>query len=403
MAYRVLVVEDNLAFLKYVKQQLTYHGFDVVTATTLTDTAQLLEADNNFFCVILDYCLPDAENGEVVDLALQAAQRIVVLSAAFRKESRDQLIQKGVLDYILKDSPAWVADLLLMLQRLKNNGKHHALVIDDSQVVRRHLSQLLEHQFIRTSVATDGLNALEIIRQNPDISFIITDHAMPKMDGITFTRTIRKTKDKNVLPILGLSASDDSTMTARFLKAGANDFLYKPFNQEELYCRIHNLLGMKEANDELYRLANEDDLTGLWNRRYFFSQAGVNESTCVAMLDIDLFKRVNDNYGHDCGDKVIRTVADVLKVHFDKSGLTRLGGEEFCVLYRGGYPKFLRILEKMRERIEKLSIPYDDQQINITISIGATQQDSTLAAKLRIADKLLYKAKQQGRNLLIHD
>ncbi|MGR5542072.1 diguanylate cyclase, partial [Vibrio campbellii] len=106
------------------------------------------------------------------------------------------------------------------------------------------------------------------------------------------------------LAILGLSGSDDRTMTAQFLKAGANDFLYKPFNQEELFCRIHHLLEMKEAHLEMYRLANQDALTGLWNRRYLFNQSCPSSCSArsVAMLDIDFFKKVNDNYGHDAGD-----------------------------------------------------------------------------------------------------
>jgi len=402
---KILVVEDSPTFLKHVTQQLSLNGFQVISASNFQQAREILESGESFLCSVLDYCLPDAINGEVIDLALEKKLRVVVLSATFKEESRDRLIQKGVLDYILKDGSVWANELLSILRRLINNHNHHALIVDDSKLVRNYLSQLLEHQYIKTSVAEDGLVALDIIKQNKDISFIITDHDMPRMDGIELIREIRKSKDRNMLPILGLSGNEERTLTAQFIKAGANDFLYKPFNQEELYCRIHYLLGMKEANDKLYHLANEDELTKIWNRRYFFNQAKkkANRRFYIAMLDIDFFKRVNDNYGHDCGDKVIQTIAQILKVHFESSCVARFGGEEFCVLYEGDYSTFLSTLELMRERISTVETPCQNHKITVTISIGVTQSTGSLEDTLKKVDLHLYKAKDQGRNQLVHD
>ena len=110
--------------------------------------------------------------------------------------------------------------------------------------VGRHVVQLLEHQYIQTLQAEDGQQAIKLIEQNPDITLVLTDHDMPVKNGITMIRELRQKLDKNQLAILGISGSDDRTMTARFLKAGANDFLYKPFNQEEFFCRVHQILDM---------------------------------------------------------------------------------------------------------------------------------------------------------------
>ena len=165
------------------------------------------------------------------------------------------------------------------------------LVVDDSSVVRRYIVQLLEHQYIQTVQAVDGEQGLALLKNDPDITFVVTDHDMPHKDGISMIREVRQHYTRNQLAILGLSASDDRTLTAQFLKAGANDFLYKPFNQEEFFCRIHQLLDMKEANNELFRHANEDALTGLWNRRFLFNQACKGcEKRNIAMMDIDFFK-----------------------------------------------------------------------------------------------------------------
>ncbi|MDF5058909.1 diguanylate cyclase, partial [Vibrio parahaemolyticus] len=174
--------------------------------------------------------------------------------------------------------------------------------------------------------------------QNPDITLVLTDHDMPVKDGITMVRELRRKWDKNQLAILGLSGSNSKTMTARFLKAGANDFLYKPFNQEEFFCRIHQLLDIKDATSELFKMANQDALTGLWNRRFLFEQPHVeNAQRNIAMLDIDFFKQVNDTYGHEGGDAVLVMIANILKIYFPNDIVARLGGEEFCIQASGDY------------------------------------------------------------------
>lgn len=406
MSHKILVVEDSRAFRNYLFNQLSQLGYEVICAESLAETQAILSQDHRFFCTVLDYCLPDAQDGEVIDLVLSTKQKVVVLTATFNEKVRERCIAKGVLDYILKDSMSSVSYLIPMMKRLLNNQNHHALVVDDSQTVRRYVSQLLEHQYIRTTTAVDGLDALKKLQQHKDISIIITDHDMPHQDGIEMIREIRQSVSKNELAILGVSSSDDKTMTARFLKAGANDFLNKPFNQEEFYCRVHQLLDIKEANTELFRLANQDALTGLWNRRYFFNQRQEHQAdNChVAMMDIDHFKKVNDTWGHDGGDKVLTSIAHILNLYFSDSIVARFGGEEFCIQFCGEFAQFIQRLENLRQRIEKTSISFLDSSIRVTISIGVAQSDTgDINQLLTLADSRLYLAKNRGRNQLISD
>ncbi|WPC74724.1 GGDEF domain-containing response regulator [Vibrio porteresiae] len=406
MSHKILVVEDSRAFRNYLFNQLSQLGYEVICAESLAETQAILSQDHRFFCTVLDYCLPDAQDGEVIDLVLSTKQKVVVLTATFNEKVRERCIAKGVLDYILKDSMSSVSYLIPMMKRLLNNQNHHALVVDDSQTVRRYVSQLLEHQYIRTTTAVDGLDALKKLQQHKDISIIITDHDMPHQDGIEMIREIRQSISKNELAILGVSSSDDKTMTARFLKAGANDFLNKPFNQEEFYCRVHQLLDIKEANTELFRLANQDALTGLWNRRYFFNQRQEHQAdNChVAMMDIDHFKKVNDTWGHDGGDKVLTSIAHILNLYFSDSIVARFGGEEFCIQFCGEFAQFIQRLENLRQRIEKTSISFLDSSIRVTISIGVAQSDTgDINQLLTLADSRLYLAKNRGRNQLISD
>nr|WP_194717266.1 diguanylate cyclase [Vibrio sp. S9_S30] len=400
-----MVVEDSRAFRNYLNSQLTQIGFDVVLAESLEAANSIISQDTHFLCAVLDYCLPDGPDGEIVDLVLSYKVRAIVLTAQFNDCIREKVIAKGVLDYITKDSSASVSYLIPLLKRLMANHTHKALVVDNSATVRSHIVYLLEHQYIDTLQAQDGQQAIDILSENPDITVIITDHDMPNKDGITMTREIRKQYDRNHLAILGLSGNSDRTMTARFLKAGANDFLYKPFNQEEFYCRVQHILDMKDATDELYHIANQDALTGLWNRRYLFGENCLEPclKRNIAMIDIDFFKKVNDTYGHDGGDRALINVAQIISIYFKNDVAVRFGGEEFCIQHSGDYQEFKTRLENMRQRIEKTPVQYKERQIHLTVSIGvsSSREGQNLEEIIRDADDLLYQAKEEGRNRLV--
>ncbi|KIF48902.1 diguanylate cyclase [Vibrio owensii 47666-1] len=403
MSNKILVVEDSRAFRNYLVQILTQAGYEVLAAESYADAQSILAAKPEVLCAVLDYCLPDAQEGEIIDLSLAHQQKVIVLTAMFQDDVREKMLAKGVLDYILKDSMASVSYLLPLIKRLTNNQRHKCLVVDDSMTVRRHVVQLLEHQYIQTLQAENGQQAIELIEQNPDITLVLTDHDMPVKDGITMIRELRQKLDKNQLAILGISGSDDHTMTARFLKAGANDFLYKPFNQEEFFCRVHQILDMKEATTELFRMANQDALTGLWNRRFLFGQACDGcEKRNIAMLDIDFFKKVNDNYGHDGGDAALVMVANILKIYFPEDVIARFGGEEFCIQACGSYDDFVTRLEQMRLRVEKTPIPYQEEDIQVTISVGVSNIQGNLDQQIKVADDRLYQAKESGRNQTVY-
>ncbi|HHP0513260.1 diguanylate cyclase [Vibrio sp. SCSIO 43155] len=399
MSNKILVVEDSRAFNNYLQQILNQAGYEVLAAESYAEAQSILTSQPELLCAVLDYCLPDAQDGEIIDLVLSHQQKVIVLTAMLQDDAREKMLAKGVLDYILKDSMASVSYLLPLIKRLTNNQQHKCLVVDDSMTVRRHVVQLLEHQYIQTLQAENGQQAIEVIEQNPDITLVLTDHDMPIKDGITMIRELRQKLDKNQLAILGISGSDDHSMTARFLKAGANDFLYKPFNQEEFFCRVHQILDMKEATTDLFRMANQDSLTGLWNRRFLFGQTCDNdEQRNIAMLDIDFFKKVNDNYGHDGGDAALVMVANILKIYFPDDVIARFGGEEFCIQAYGSYDDFVTRLEQMRQRVEKTPIPYQDDQIQVTISVGVSNIKGNLDQQIKIADDRLYQAKGNGRN-----
>ena len=404
MNSKVLVVEDSRIFRTYLEGQLGQTGIEVVTAQNIKEARSVIERDTNFLCAVLDYCLPDGQNGEIIDLILEKNIKAVVITAYFDDKKRNEILAKGVLDYIIKDSISSVSYLLSLLNRLRRNKTHKALVVDDSDSTRKHLTNMLQHQYIQSVEAKDGEEAIAILEQDPDITLVVADHNMPRKDGITMTKEIRQNYDQNRLAILGVSGIDslNVNVTAQFLKAGANDYLKKPFNQEEFHCRVQNILNMKDTSDDLYKLANQDALTGLWNRRYLFDHVNTSENNCnVAMLDIDLFKKINDTYGHEGGDRVLLTIGGIISFCFQDDLAARFGGEEFCIVNYGDYDKFVQRLEILRQRIEKTTIPYNSNEIRVSISIGSTKIKRDIDTMIRYADERLYKAKQNGRNQLI--
>jgi len=396
------VVEDSKMYRSYLETQLAKLDIEVVLCESFQQAEDIIQHDKDFLCAILDFCLPDAQDGEIIDLALQHGVKVVVLTANFDRTTKDAVLDKGVIDYILKENMASVSYLLPLLNRLRRNRNHKALIVDDSKIVRQYLSQLLEHQYITTLQAENGAQAMDILDNNSDITLIISDHNMPEKDGITMTREIRRVYDRARLAILGISSSESKDITARFIKAGANDFLNKPFNQEEFFCRVHNMLDMKDFSDDMYKMANQDALTGLWNRRYLFENANTSKDKCnVAMLDIDFFKKINDNYGHEGGDQALITLSHIMSIYFGDDLAARFGGEEFCIVNYGDYDSFVKRLENMRLRVEKTPIPYNGESINLTISIGCTRAIRDLDTMIRHADDRLYIAKKNGRNQLI--
>lgn len=406
LSNKVLVVEDSRAFRRHLERQLILAGFELHLAASVEETVNILKENNDYLCAVLDYCLPDGEDGEIIDIVLQEEITSIVFTAQFSPVIRDAMLKKGVFDYVLKDSPSSVLYLISMLQRLKANGKHTVLVVDDSVTARGAINTLLKKQNLKTLQAADGEEALQLLSCNPEVSLIITDNHMPNRTGTSMLREVRNRYNHSQFMIIGMSSCDDSTMTAQFLKAGANDFLTKPFNQEEFYCRVNNVLNYKDTNTELCKIANEDVLTGLWNRRYFFEHCGnilpEYKTLSLAMLDIDFFKKINDNYGHDAGDVVLFIVSQIIKEYFPTGLVARIGGEEFCIQQTCDFESFISTLEKLRKGIQEKVISYLDQEISVTMSLGAVCGNLHINQLMKQADINLYEAKNGGRNRLVH-
>lgn len=415
MNKRILVVEDNKTLAKLIAKKLsTELDFEVDVAYSMSE-AKLFFKRYKYFLALLDLNLPDAPDGEIVDYAIEHKNRVIILSAKVDKDFRNNMLKKNIIDYVNKSGVHDVNYIIQMITRLHKNQNHTILIVDDSFVFRKQLQNMLENMFYKVIAVAHGEEALNILNSTPDISLVLTDYNMPVMNGLELTSEIRKTYSKNDLSIIAISSSLDDDTTALFLKNGANDYIKKPFSKEEFSCRINNSIEALENIHAITNHANRDFLTGLYNRRYFFANVSKyfedalanSEPFAIAMIDIDHFKKINDTYGHDTGDKAINSLANILRANTSQNDIvSRFGGEEFCIALKNvSSDKALEIFETLREKVQNsVILSKNDEEIRFTISLGvAINYEDTLEESINQADMLLYEAKQNGRNRVVHN
>lgn len=412
MNKKILLIEDSALITKVLKHLIrSQTQLECQSAETLEQAQAILTEDaDQFFAAVVDLNLPDAPNGEVLDYVLQFGLPCIVLTASFDEGKRESILQKPVVDYVVKESRYSYEYVTQLIRRLVRNQDIKVLVADDSETSRTYISRLLRNHLYQVSVACNGTEALEAIQRDPEIALLIVDHHMPDITGFEVTRLARREYDRKDLIIIGLSGYGNAHLSARFIKNGANDFLVKPFLHEEFHCRIMQNVEAMETMVELRDAATRDYLTKLYNRRHLFETVEpvyqearqTGRPLTVAMLDIDRFKAINDRYGHETGDQVIRLVADHLRAAFPDHLSARFGGEEFCVVFDGvELAKAQAAMEGFRTTIEQSRLPVGDEALGCTVSIGITDQTARdLDEMISLADRALYRAKDEGRNRL---
>lgn len=287
-----------------------------------------------------------------------------------------------------------------------------ALVVDDDPAMLRIVSMVLESAGYEVVRATNGLEAIRALRHDLPC-FVITDWEMPVLDGAEFCRTIRQQQLPHYVYIVMLTGSYADRLVEG-LASGADDFVTKPVKAQELLARIQAGARILQLEDRLRLLASRDPLTELPNRRTFFElfehewrrsrRAGYPLS--CAMIDVDFFKKVNDNYGHLAGDAVLKWVSrKLLGVCRESDCICRYGGEEFAaVLPETDEQGAVAWGERCRTAIARAAFVSDGNSVPITVSVGVAQRGHSLGTAeklLDLADCALLEAKRQGRNRVV--
>lgn len=408
---KVLIVDDSQTILARLTDGVCKTlKYEVVQAMNYEETKIRLSKHDDIDIALLDLGLPDASGEDIVDLVQKANIPIVVLTGSGNESMKQLIAQKDIIDYVIKDGSYAVEYAISVIKRYIGNKNHTILIVDDSKTFAAKISSLCDRYYLKSIIASSGKEALEILSNNDDVTLCFIDYMMPGMNGLELTTEIRKQYAKDSMSIIALSGSGEQDIVAKFLKYGANDFISKEFSMEEFYARLNSSLENLELFEEIKILANSDYLTGHFNRRYFFDKAYKiydkarkdDTNLSVALLDVDNFKKINDTYGHDVGDLVLKHLSKLIKNEIECEKLaSRFGGEEFCLLFeKQDSLSVLKILENFRKVVEKGFIKLvDDKKIYYTVSIGVCWLLSdSLDGMIKNADIALYEAKKSGKN-----
>ena len=237
--------------------------------------------------------------------------------------------------------------------------------------------------------------------KNKKFDTIITKLNLPVLNGEDLIKKVREKNDINDLPIIVISENKDEKHLIKCLKIGANDYIKKPFTMEELKIRVNNIFDIYDSFRTILESSQIDKLTQVYNRNYletsFENLFNSFNCKCISMVDIDHFKQINDTYGHQIGDEILRNFAEIIRKNIRKSDkIIRYGGEEFLMFMPSTTKQeAMVILHNIKNSIKPC------KNIKYTFSAGIADEGETLAEMIRIADERLYKAKKTGRNKII--
>ena len=408
---KILIVEDNKALAKLIAKKMEDNTeMQVDVAHSLAEAQAFLTKAKDYFITLLDLNLPDAPNGEVVDFVASKGLPIIVLTGSMDDKTRETFMDKDIVDYVYKGNMSDVNYIFHMIDRLKNNKQYKVMVVEDVMQTRNDVKKILQNLQFQVFTAAHGEEAMNYFADNPDIKLVVSDYGMPVKDGLAVLKELREQKDKNELGVIMMTSANENVSGAVFLKNGANDFIAKPFLKEELICRVNNTIENMENINKIANFANKDFLTGLFNRRYFYDDmqeylASLEENPmpyAVAVIDVDELKNINDKYGQDSGDKILKLLAKKLIDDTKSSDIAaRFGGGEFCVLLKNvSQEDAVKFFVGLRAAIAANPVNIKNESVKISVSIGVTfgKSDYNVDEILELADEALYRAKENGKN-----
>jgi len=409
----ILIVDDSKTILKSLKHSVEQIlDITVYTATSMKECADLiLKHKGKFTLALLDYNLPDAQNGEIVTFIKKFNIPSILLTGSLLEKDNPVFKNTNLIDYIIKDGSNAIDYSVSVIKRFILNEDIEILVIDDSKTFAAKMQGLCIKYNLKAVVNYSAKDALQTIKERPNIKLILVDYMMPEMNGLEFTKEIRKSYKKDEVAIIALSGTSEKEIVASFLKYGANDFLYKDFSDEEFFGRVNNNLEVIELFQDTQDKAKKDYLTGLFNRNYLFNigeeiyerAKSKKELLAVILLDINKFKIINDSYGHDVGDAAIQEIAKILLQYINTDSLVaRLGADEYCILFKNRpYAEIHQTFQEIQEVIKNTKFQLLHTDLHLTVSVGANiDYESNLQEMINGAQDALMKAKEQNKIII---
>ena len=452
MTAQILVVDDVPANVKLLQAKLTSEYYDVITAVDGFDAINKTKKHKPDL-ILLDVMMPGMDGFETcakikTDQTLSHIP-VVMVTALSDKSDRLKGLEAGADDFITKPindaalfarvkSLIRIKTLLDELRLRDATGKEmgvdpdksnsfvadvsgaKVLLVDDDVVQSKNVISKLKESYV-TELVEDPENALEVAK-NGEFDAVIISTMLSDMDGLRLASHIKNQEETRNVPIVVIVDEDDTKVMLKSLELGINDYLVSPVDKNEMAVRVRTQIRRKRYQEALknqyqksVEMALTDGLTGLYNRHYLnthlnnmVKQATKNgKKLALMIMDMDHFKQVNDTYGHDAGDMVLKQLAGIITNAARSTDLAaRFGGEEFVMLMpETDVNSALGVANRMREAVEKTQFVIDNEgkTINKTISIGLAnlfEAGDSPEGLLKRADEALYFAKNGGRNVV---
>lgn len=420
---KALVIEDSQIYRKIVENALTGLGIFVRSVETAKQGFSCL-SEERFDFVCLDLHLPDINGLEFCRrFRAQAANRLIPVLLLTSEDDESLIysaLNAGITEVFRKSNLEHLHNSLSdYARRMAREYQGRVLLVEDSATTSSLLNYMLQQMSLEVDCFDTVEAALDSFKEN-DYDLIISDVVLAgEMSGLGLVREVRAmTSESGRVPILGLSALEDAARKIEMLRLGANDYVPKPVIQEEFIARVGNLISNKQLFDQVQRQRKElkkvsvtDQLTGLYNRHYL-AEVSVqmisnahrkSKPLSMLMVDLDFFKKINDNNGHDIGDKVLQGVGKLVRQSCRGGDVAaRFGGEEFVILlYDCNATKAEDIAQRLLLKVRELK----PQGLNITASIGVSvlehETKMTFDELFKLADEALYVAKNAGRDQVL--
>lgn len=449
MTARILIVDDVPANLRLLETRLSAEYYQVATAQ---DGQEALRVANSWQpdLIFLDVMMPNMDGYEACRRLKADPETlhipVVMVTALAEPSERLHGLEAGADDFLTK--PVEYDTLLArtrslvrlkrMLDELRARGETaralgvagespvvnsiagaRALVIDDDEEAAQDLQDSLSREGVIPGRAATEAEAIALTAAIP-FDMIVLSLSMQSDDPLRLASRLRAADTTHDIPLLLIAEHAQRDRLLRGFDLGANDWLMRPIDENELRARARNLVKRKFYQDRLradvgsaLEMALTDPLTGFYNQRYLMRHlrgllaTGQANGIAVMMIDVDHFKQINDVYGHPAGDQALKAIAEMLRNRtrvFDT--VARYGGEEFVVVMPGaGGGEVEGAAERLRSSIEQMAFaPLPGTPIRMTVSIGVAHSeggDVTPEVLLKVADQAMYQAKRSGRNRVV--
>lgn len=410
----ICLVEEDQELSEELQRVFGHFGYRVEHYARLTDAASAI-AKRKPDVLIMDVVFHDNGLNTIEHVALHPVfqeldRPIIFFSDQDDFHARVQAARIGAEGFFLKplDIPKLINRLEQSL-RYRQKLPYRLLVVDDDEELARHYAVVLRNAGMDVKTVSNPEMVLDVMAEfHPEL--VLMDLTMPGYSGMDLARVIRMHDEWVSLPIVYLSAETDLKKQLLAMNSGGDDFLTKPISDEHLAAAVESRAARMR---QLSELMTKDSLTGLLKHSLIKEQIALdfargrrdNKPLCVAMLDIDHFKVVNDNYGHAMGDQVIKALAHLLKRRLRKTdSIGRYGGEEFAVtLPNCDLQAAFELLEDIRNRFKEIQFNAENKQFSVALSGGVVQakEFENASDMLVAADEALYKAKRGGRDRVV--